>query len=466
MDFPLPPVGEGLIEVELVRWLVRPGDAVGRGQVLAEVMSDKANMEVPSPFTGTITALAATPGTKVQVGHAFLSYNPVAESAVVGAPAARAVPALRGSEEPTPPAPLPTGRGEKDFRTSIPSGESQEALPEFSPVPAGRGVGGGGPAAIAEPAPPTNGHAPSPVLPPAAPSVRMLARKLGVDLARVRGSGPHGRILLDDLSPYLAPKSSNGTRSVPVPTGTDVSKLDFGVAGTRVKLVGLRRRIAEHMVESKRHIPHYSYIDECDLSDVVRLRAQLREPLGLAGVKLTYLAFFVKAVARALKDVPVVNSTFDEPAGEVILHDRYHIGVAVAAPNGLIVPVVKDADKKDVTVIATEIERLSGEAKAGKSKIDDLRGGTFTVTSIGGIGGLISTPIINHPQVGIMGVGKVVKRPVYDTNGALKPADVVYLSFSFDHRVVDGAIGAAFGNAVMRYLQSPALLLVPEKIGG
>lgn len=293
----------------------------------------------------------------------------------------------------------------------------------------------------------------------------MLARKLGVDLTRVRGTGPHGRILLDDLTPFLTPKS-NGEARTPAPNKTDTSKLDFGVAGTRQKLIGLRRRIAEHMVESKRHIPHYSYIDECDLTDAVKLRNQLREPLAKAGVKLTYLAFFVKAVARALKEVPIVNSTYDEAAGEVVLHDRYHIGVAVAAPSGLLVPVVRDADKKDVATIAADIDRLSNDAKAGRSKIDDLRGSTFTVTSVGGIGGLISTPIINHPEVGIMGVGKVVKRPTYDANGALKPSDIVFLSFSFDHRVLDGAIGAAFGNAVVRYLQSPAVLLLPEAFGG
>jgi pyruvate dehydrogenase E2 component (dihydrolipoamide acetyltransferase)/2-oxoisovalerate dehydrogenase E2 component (dihydrolipoyl transacylase) len=441
MDFPLPPVGEGLLEVELVRWLVRPGDAVVPGQPLAEVMSDKANMEVPSPFAGTITETPAAPGAKVKVGEKFLGYSPVGEAA-----------------RPTPPAPLPSGRGEPAREGTVALAKAKEEAGAFSPVPSGRGAGGVGL--------PSNGHH-SP-LPPAAPSVRMLARKLGVDLARVRGSGPHGRILLDDLTPFLAPPSGNGQRTAPAPapSGTDTSKLDFGVAGTRVKLVGMRRKIAEHMVEAKRHIPHYSYIDECDMSDVVRLRNQLREPLAKSGVKLTYLAFFVKAVARALKEVPIVNSTFDEAAGEVVLHAKYNIGVAVAAPGGLIVPVVKEADKKDVPTIATDIERLSADAKAGKSKIDDLRGGTFTVTSIGGIGGLMSTPIINHPEVGILGVGKVVKRPVYDAKGELRPADVVYLSFSFDHRVVDGAIGAAFGNVVMRYLQAPALLLLPERAGG
>jgi pyruvate dehydrogenase E2 component (dihydrolipoamide acetyltransferase)/2-oxoisovalerate dehydrogenase E2 component (dihydrolipoyl transacylase) len=444
MDFPLPPVGEGLLEVELVRWLVRAGDAVVPGQGLAEVMSDKASMEVPSPFAGTITELFATPGTKVKVGERILSYTAV------------------GAARSTPPTSLPAGRGEKELvgvagsreraaepSTGIPSSPSLQGV--------GWGVGSSNDA---------NGHPSSnSALPPAAPSVRMLARKLGVDLARVRGSGPHGRILLDDLSPFLAPKANIAPRPATAPSGTDTSKLDFGVAGTRMKLIGMRRKIAEHMVEAKRHIPHYSYIDECDMSDIVRLRAQLREPLAKVGVKLTYLAFFVKAVARALKEVPIVNSTFDEAAGEVILHDKYNIGVAVAAPNGLIVPIVKEADKKDLATIATDIERLSNDAKAGKSKIDDLRGSTFTVTSIGGIGGLISTPIINHPEVGILGVGKVVKRPVYDAHGDLKPADIVYLSFSFDHRVVDGAIGAAFGNVVMRYLQAPALLLLPEKTG-
>jgi 2-oxoisovalerate dehydrogenase E2 component (dihydrolipoyl transacylase) len=293
----------------------------------------------------------------------------------------------------------------------------------------------------------------------------MLARKLGIDLARVRGSGPSGRILVDDLAPFLRPRSLTD-ETAPATSKTDTSKLDLGVAGTRRKLVGLRRMIAEHMIEAKKQIPHYSYIDECDMTDLVRLRSQLRDPLSTAGVKLTYLAFFVKATARALKDVPMVNSSYDEPAGEVVLHDRYNIGVAVGAPNGLIVPVVKDADKKDLIAIAAEIDRLSIDAKTGKSKLEDLKGGTFTVTSVGSIGGMISTPIINHPEAGIVGIGKVVKRPVYDAHGDLKPADIVYLSFSFDHRIVDGAVGAEFGNAVLRYLQSPALLLLPEKLGG
>jgi pyruvate dehydrogenase E2 component (dihydrolipoamide acetyltransferase)/2-oxoisovalerate dehydrogenase E2 component (dihydrolipoyl transacylase) len=421
MDFPLPPVGEGLIEVELVRWLVRPGDAVVRGQGLMEVMSDKASMEVPAPFAGSITSLAATPGTKIQVGQVVLSYHPVGDQA----PSSSSTTTMREASL-------------SAARSSAANGTATAAAPALGPI----------------------------THPPASPSIRLLARKLGIDLGRIKGTGPGGRILTDDLTPYLRIKGNVIDKPVPSVAGTDVSRLDFGIAGTRQKLMGLRRKIAEHMVTAKQHIPHYSYIDECDLTDLVRLRGQLRDTFMGAGIKLTYLAFFVKAAARALKDVPIVNSTFDEAAGEVILHDRYNIGIAVAAPNGLIVPVIKDVDKKDIATIAREIDRLSSDAKAGKSRLEDLKGGTFTVTSIGGIGGLISTPIINHPEVGILGVGKVVKRPVYDSHGDLKPADIVYLSFSFDHRIVDGAIGAAYGNAVLRHLHAPGTLLLPEKLGG
>lgn len=394
-DFPLPPMGEGLYEVELVRWMVRPGDSVARGQSLMEVLSDKATMEVPSPFAGTVSETLAKAGTKIKVGEVVLKYD--------GA------------------------------------GADVAAKPTAEPAVAVR---------VAAPMPPSTTAV-------AAPSVRQIARKFNIDLARVRGSGPGGRILLDDLAPLLKPPKANGQ-----PKPTEQFQFDFGRAGTRVPLAGMRKKIAEKMLASKRHIPHYSYIDECDFTAVVQLRQQLSDHFYRANLKLTYLAFIVKAVTRALKEVPVVNATFDEAASEVTLHDRYHVGIAVAAPQGLLVPVIKDADRRDLANIAREIERLSDDARAGRAKIDDLRGGTFTITSIGSIGGLISTPIINHPEVGILGVGKVVKRPVYDEHGALKPMDVGYLSFSFDHRIVDGAIGAVFGNAVKRHLEKPAALLM------
>jgi pyruvate dehydrogenase E2 component (dihydrolipoamide acetyltransferase)/2-oxoisovalerate dehydrogenase E2 component (dihydrolipoyl transacylase) len=286
-----------------------------------------------------------------------------------------------------------------------------------------------------------------------------MARKLGVDLTRLRGSGPGGRILIEDLSTQVARPALREPRAE-----SREPKADYGTPGTRVKMVGLRRKIAEHMVHSKRTIPHYTYVDECDVSDLVRLRALLREPYAKAGVKLTYLAFFVKAAVAALKAVPLVNASLDEGAGEIVLHDRYHIGVAVATPQGLIVPVVQDADRKDLAQIARDIDRLITAARAGKARRSDLIGGTFTITSVGGIGGLISTPVINHPEVAIVGVGKVVKRPVFDAAGNVRPADLIYLSFSFDHRVVDGAVGAVFGNALIEQLQSPGALLVPDRL--
>ena len=415
MDFALPAVGEGLVEVELVRWIVQPGQVVSRGQSLMEVMSDKATMEVPAAFAGTVTKTLAEPGQKIQVGQVVMQYQ-LGESAEV----------------------LPV------------SSRKTVVLGELSGVTSGR-------SAVMTP---VKSSAPSNAI--AAPSVRHLARKLGVDLDRVRGTGPGGRILLDDLASHLHPRQNGSTETV-APKKPEGPSLDLGKAGTRSKLIGLRRKIAEHMVESKRHIPHYAYVDECDITDLVRMRGQLKNTFGSMGVKLTFLPFMIKAVVRALREVPVVNSTFDEATQEVTMHDRYHIGIAVAATNGLLVPVIKDADKKDIATLAREIERLSQDARNGKSKLDDLKGSTFTVTSVCSIGGLFSTPIINSPEVGILGIGKVVKRPVYDDAGNIHPADLVYLSFSFDHRVLDGAIGATFGNKVCKHLANPAALLLPEE---
>lgn len=417
MDFQVPELGEGVYEAEFLDWKVKVGDAVRRGQILMEVLTDKATMEVPAPFAGTITALRAEPGQKVKVGDRVLSYTPAGE------------PAGKEAEAPAEPA-------------------VKEAAPAAAAVPESARRNG-----------PTVPASRPDLLVKAAPSVRLMARKMGIDLARVHGSGPQGRILIDDLSAALAATGAAAARLAPA-----VPRADYGIPGSRVKLQGLRRRIAERMVQSKQTIPHYAYVDECDVTALVALRDGLRESFDRAGVKLTYLPFFVKAAVRALKEVPIVNASLDEAAGEIVLHDRYHIGIAVATPGGLIVPVVRDADKKDLVEIAREIERLSADARAGKSRLEDLRGGTFTITSIGGIGGLISTPIINPPEVGIVGIGKIVRRPVFGDAGRVQPADLVYLSFSFDHRVLDGAVGAAFGNALIRHLQRPAALLLPDKL--
>ncbi len=409
MDFPLPELGEGVYEGELTGWLVKPGDVVKRGQPLLEVMTDKATMEVPAPFAGTIGELKAEPGQQVKVGQVVLTYTPA------------------GQAQPEPAEPKP----------------AEPAAPAPAAVDGPRG------------APRSNGPSPAGLPVKAAPSVRYMARKLGIDLAQIHGSGPQGRVLLDDLTRQIR-HTAPEAKPAPAPP-----RPDYGTPGTRIKLQGLRRKIAERMVQSKRSIPHYTYVDECDLTDLVRLREGLRHAAAKVGAKITYLPFFIKAVAAALKEVPLVNATLDESAGEIVLHDRYDIGVAVATPAGLIVPVVRAADRKDLFQIAREVERLSDEARAGRSKREDLVGGTFTVTSIGGIGGLFATPVLNPPEVGILGIGKVVKRPVFDDAGNVRAADMVYLSLSFDHRVVDGAVGAVFGNAIIRHLQNPAAMLVP-----
>jgi 2-oxoisovalerate dehydrogenase E2 component (dihydrolipoyl transacylase) len=410
-DFQLPELGEGVYEGELTDWKVKPGDAVKRGQALLEVMTDKATMEVPAPFAGTIGELKAEPGQQVKVGQVVLTYTPAGQEQPASAPQQAA--------------------------------EAPAAAPRLAPASNGPGF------------------APLPVK--AAPSVRYMARKLGIDLAQVHGSGPEGRVLIEDLTSRIrqAPPPSGGEGPGLRGRSTRPQAADYGTPGTRIKLQGLRRKIAERMVQSKQSIPHYTYVDECDVTDLVRLREGLRHAAAKVGAKLTYLPFFIKAVAAALKEVPLVNATLDEAAGEIVLHDRYDIGVAVAAPAGLIVPVVRGADRKDLFQIARELERLTDEVRTGKSKREDLLGSTFTVTSIGSIGGLFSTPVINPPEVGILGIGKVVKRPVFDAAGNVRAADLVYLSLSFAPRGVDGGGGAGFGNALLRQLQNPAALLVP-----
>jgi 2-oxoisovalerate dehydrogenase E2 component (dihydrolipoyl transacylase) len=404
MDFRLPELGEGVYEAELVSWLVKPGESVKRGQLLMEVLTDKATMEVPAPFSGIVTRLDAQPGQTIKVGETILGFQTSEE--------------LEASSI--------EGNGESQAQAS---GKLKELDAGRSIVVDTRSVR-------------------------AAPSVRHLARKLGLDLATVTGSGPGGRILIDDLTPAI-------NRVAATPPGPDSGPaIDVGKAGTRVKLQGIRRKIADHMVESVRAIPHYAYIDECDVTELVRLRKSLRGLYEARGIDLTYLAFIVKASALALKEVPIVNATLDEKASEILLHDHYHIGVATTTKNGLIVPVVREADKKDLGQIARDVESLSSSARAGKIKLEDLRGATFTVSSIGGIGGLISTPIIHYPEVAILGVGKIVTRPVFDAAGNVRPADMMYLSLSLDHRVIDGAAAALFGTAIRRMLENPAQLLV------
>jgi pyruvate dehydrogenase E2 component (dihydrolipoamide acetyltransferase)/2-oxoisovalerate dehydrogenase E2 component (dihydrolipoyl transacylase) len=412
-------LGEGVYEAELVVWRVRRGQSVEPGQSLAEIMTDKAVMDLPAPFAGTIEHFAAQPGQTIEVGQVILQYLPADEALSTAARTEAAAVAVR-----------------------VGGGESRAAVTT---------------SAISRPPKLRQRTLPPRLTVPAAPAVRRLARTLGIDLRDVPASGPAGRVLIDDLGAYLrtwsVPPRASSQRSVPA------RDTDRGTPGQRIKLLGLRRAIAQHMVESKQTIPHYSYVDECNVTEMVALRNELKRPMYAEGVKLTSLPFYVKAVVEALRRVPLVNAALDDQAGEIVLYDVYHIGIATATARGLVVPVIHHADRFDLADLAREVERLIRGAQAGRLTRDELRGGTFTVSSVGSIGGLISTPIIHHPEVGIVAIGKIFRRPVYDDAGHIVPAHIAYLSFSFDHRVVDGSVGAVFANTVIERLEHPHRLL-------
>lgn len=439
MDFQLPELGEGVYEAELVEWKVQPGQTVRRGDLLAEVTTDKATMELPSPFAGKITSLAVQPGESMKIGQVILAYEP--GGAAESSPDESGAAADAAQREANGHATLATEAGSA----------AAAAKQETAGATAGSDASSTASSQVSSTASPA-------AVPPAAPSVRHMARQLGIDLRQVTGSGPGGRILIEDLG-HSMPAADRADAQPRVDPLAEL-RPSLGQPGTRIPLRGVRRAIAERMVHAKHTAPHYSYVDECDVTEMVRLRAGLKDALGKQGIRLTYLAFAVHAVSRALIEVPIVNASLDDEREEIVLHNERHIGIAVATAQGLIVPVIRNADQLSLGEIAAEVQRLSDKARQGKCERDELLGGTFTVTSIGNIGGLISTPILNHPQVGIMGLGKVVRRPVYDAAGQIVPADMLYLSYSFDHRVVDGAIGAVFGNEVSRRLKNAAAMLV------
>ncbi len=498
MNFPLPEIGEGVYEAELIEWLVKPGDKVRRGTGLIMVMTDKANMEVPASFAGTIENCLVAIGNKIRVGQIILDYQPenATEPVSIGEAVAKQTISNsdslhdrhRSDSEKTQSVGAPSNYSpfiekENSTRAVMNPGEKKEnsisslVSPQNSP----KGIRGEIPK-VATPVSADSqridvdhnekGTSALDRLPPAAPSIRRMARQLGINLSGIQGSGPGGRILIDDLSRSIHEQSKSSIISETANVDSVKSKssdknrgeFSVGKAGTRIPYQGLRRMIGDHLLATKDRVPSFSYVDEIDVSELVRLKQSLSVPCKERGIKLTYLAFFVKAVVQALKAVPLANATLDEAEQHIILHDRYDIGIAVATLTGLVVPVIKEADKKDVFTIARQIDQLGMAAKSGKIRREDLKGSTFTITSIGNIGGLISTPILNYPEVGILGLGKVVRRPVYNDQNQIVPADIIYLSLTFDHRVVDGAIAALFGNAVRDAIQLAGSFLIPDQV--
>ena len=407
-EFKLPDIGEGVYEGEIVKWLVQEGAPIKENDLMVEVMTDKVTVQISSPVTGKVLKLLAKEGETVKVGTTIILLGEAGESAPATptpAPAAHAAPAMT---RPAPgPAPAPTS---------------------------------GGPAL-------------------AAPAVRKLARELGVNLEAVRGTGSGGRITEEDVrnaqkapTPATAPRPAVSVEELPTkraPSGLE----------ERIPIHGLRKRIAEKMAKSHATVAPFTYVEEVDMTQLVHLRDRLKEAAEGKGIKLTYLPFVVKALIAALKELPTLNASVDDEKQEIVVKRYYHIGIATATDEGLTVTVVHDADKRDIWNLAREIDRLAAAAREKKLTLQEIQGSTFTITSLGKEGGMFATPIINWPEVGIIGIHKIEKRPVV-RNDLVVIREMMYLSCTFDHRVIDGHVGAAFVQAVVKYLEHPALQFV------
>lgn len=407
-EFRLPDLGEGVQEGEIVRWLVAEGDTVQEGQELVEVMTDKVTAALPSRVNGRVVRLHGRPGDVVPVNSVLVTLD------TAGAAAA------------TPPYPA-------------------AAAPKADPaVEAG---------------------------PTAVPAVRRLARELGVALEGVSGTGPGGRILEGDVRaaarpavpppaipapPAAAPASSRASAAPPTWEDEAFAPGEDGVR--RVPLRGLRRAIAEHLLDAHRNTAPYTFVEEADFTELVRLRERVQPLAQRAGARLTYLPFIIAAVSMALRDHPYLNATVEGTAGDLLLHREQHVGIAVHTEGGLVVPVIRHVERRKLLDLARELDRLSTAAREGRLSREDVLGGTITISSLGAVGGILGTPMLNTPQVAVLGVHKIAPRAVV-RDGAVVPRQVGNLSLTLDHRYIDGYIGARFTEQLVRYLEDPALML-------
>jgi 2-oxoisovalerate dehydrogenase E2 component (dihydrolipoyl transacylase) len=413
----MPDIGEGIAEVELAAWNVQPGDTVVEDQTLADVMTDKATVEIPSPVAGKVIALGGKAGDVLAVGSELIRLE------VAGAGN------LREATTVAAPEPKPA------------------ALEPAAPSPP--------PAPIQKPA--LTGRHISPTLQPgdkplASPAVRQYAWDRGIDLQFVFGSGPAGRILREDVDTYIAGKQGS-------PTGVPSSqraRLEWEEA---IPVIGLRRKIAQKMQEAKQHIPHFAYVEEIDMTECEALRRQLNEKFAATRGKLTLLPLLMRAIVLAVREFPQVNARYDDAADVVTRYGAVHLGIATQTDGGLMVPVLRHAETLDLWSAATEVARLSEAARTGKAAREELTGSTLTITSLGPLGGIVSTPVINYPEVAIVGVNRMVERPMI-RNGQVVARQMMNLSSSFDHRVVDGMDAAQFIQCVRGYLEFPATLFV------
>ena len=435
----MPDLGEGITEVEVVAWHVQVGDTVAEDQVLADVMTDKATVEIPSPVAGKVTRLGGEVGEVLAVGATLIDIAVHGDGAADAASVASA-PATQNTPIGTTAKPVPA--------VATAKGTAQAAAPKQAEAPPAAAPQ----SAHAKPAAPSTRDG----RPIASPALRRRAWELGVDLDQVRASGAGGRILQADLDAHVAHHGTQDAAAVaPAPAATARTGED---TLQNIKVIGLRRRIAQKMQESKRRIPHFAYVEECDVTELESLRAQLNARFGDIRGKLTLLPFLIRAMVLAIADFPQVNALFDDEAGVVTRHSAVHLGIATQTDAGLMVPVLRHAQDGDLWTHARAIARLAEMTRSGRATRDELTGSTITLTSLGALGGIVSTPIINAPEVAIVGVNRIALRPMV-VDGSFVARKMMNLSSSFDHRVVDGQDAARFIQAVRNLLESPAALL-------
>ena len=441
--FKLPDVGEGTAEAEIVAWHVKVGEKIAEDQHLVDVMTDKATVEMTSPVTGTVVSLHGTPGEMATVGA------PLVELEVEGTGNA---PAGGAAEKPPLPSPLPQGGRGSESPVKPATPPEKPTNKQESPLSPTGGEGWGEGASASKPAqaPAFTTHIPG-TKPLASPAIRRRAEELGIRLQFVTGTGPAGRIEHSDLDIYIA---AGGKTAVARDSG--YAKRE-GIED--IKVIGLRRKIAEKMQEAKRRIPHFAYVEEVDMSELEELRAHLNATRKSDQPKLTLLPFLMRGLAKLLPSYPQINARFDDDAGVVHRHAAVHIGIATQTANGLIVPVVRHAEALDVWQAATEVARIAALTREGKASRDDLSGSTITITSLGTLGGVVTTPVINHPEVAIIGPNAIVQRPVV-RDGQIVARKMMNLSSSFDHRVVDGYDAAEFIQKLKGLLEHPATLFM------
>lgn len=423
-EFKLPDIGEGIHEGEIVKWFVKAGDTVKEDDVLLEVQNDKAVVEIPAPVDGTVKEVKVSEGTVAVVGDVLITFDIEGD-----APA-----------------------GEEEAPEQPKAEEKTEDVKEDVKEDAPRDV---------------QLHKSERVI--AMPSVRKYAREKGVDIREVNGSGDNGRVLKEDIDAFAngeapsAEATTEKTESVAPAAAakTEIKPYESATPEleTREKIRGIRKAISKAMVNSKHTAPHVTLMDEVDVTKLVALRKDFKQVAADQGVKLTYLPFVVKALTAAAKAFPTINASIDDVNEEIVYKNYYNIGIAADTDNGLVVPVVKDADRKSIYALATNINELAGKAREGKLAGEDMKGGSITITNIGSAGGQWFTPVINHPEVAILGIGRIAEKAVVK-NGEIVAAPVLALSFSFDHRLIDGATAQNALNMVKRLLEDPALLMM------